>query len=390
MRYRRLIANGISLALLCSMSISAPVMAADPYEITAILSLTGVGAFLGKGTAQGLQALEAYVNKTGGIGGRPLKFNVEDDQTNPQVAVQLANAAIAKKPAVIIGGAFGAVCGAIAPLVKDGPVDYCMSPVIQPPPGSYVFSASVGMDNVLGAAVKYLRAMGLTRIAAIVTTDASGQAAEHAMGTAFASGGSELVAIEHFNPADLSVAAQLARIKAANPQALIAWATGTPAATVFRGLSEADLDVPVLTSNGNSTYAQMKQYAAFLPKLLLFPDLMMQATDRITDKRTLDAEATFKSAMGAIGIKPDQIQGTPWDPALLIVAALRKLGPNAAAAQLRDYLAGMHDFIGIDGAYDFRSYPQRGLGANAIVIVRWDPAKGDWVSVSKPGGVPFK
>ena len=46
----------------------------------------------------------------------------------------------------------------------------------------------------------------------------------------------------HFNPTDVSVAAQIERVKAAKPQAFIAWSTGAPIATVFKGIVQAGLD----------------------------------------------------------------------------------------------------------------------------------------------------
>ena len=71
---------------------------------------------------------------------------------------------------------------------------------------------------------------------------------------------------EHFTITDLSVSAQLAKIKASNAQVLISWATGTPFATVLRGLSDTGLELPLIGSPGNMTYAQMKQYVNILPK----------------------------------------------------------------------------------------------------------------------------
>ena len=56
-----------------------------------ILPLTGGGAFLGKAEQQALQQYEKVVNAGGGIHGKPLKFVFNDDQSSPQVAVQLAN-----------------------------------------------------------------------------------------------------------------------------------------------------------------------------------------------------------------------------------------------------------------------------------------------------------
>jgi branched-chain amino acid transport system substrate-binding protein len=376
------------VALMCTALVGPrPSNAADPFELTAILSLTGVGAFVGTTTEQGLQALELYVNKNGGIKGQPVKFIFEDDQTNPQTAVQLANDAIAKKPAVIFGGSFGSTCGAILPIVaKDGPLDYCLSPALRPPPGSFVFSASTGITDTVAVSIKYLRALGLTRIAAITTTDASGQEADRAIDAAFAANGGGLVTREHFNPADLSVTAQLARIKAAQPQALIAWAAGTPAATVFRGIQDVALDIPVVTSNANSTHVQMRQYAAFLPKVLYFPNPAIAAVDGVSDAPTKAAQKIFFDAMAAIDVKPDVTQSTPWDPGLLVIQALRTLGTDASAAQVRDYLANLQNFTG----YDFKAYPQRGLGESGVIMVRWDPVKSDWFSVSKPGGAPLK
>jgi hypothetical protein len=63
--------------------------AADPYKIDVVTSLTGGASFLGKGEQQSLQLLEKSVNKAGGINGRPLELVFYDDQSSPQVAVQL-------------------------------------------------------------------------------------------------------------------------------------------------------------------------------------------------------------------------------------------------------------------------------------------------------------
>ena len=80
-----------------------PVRAADPYTIDVILSLTGVFAFLGTAEGESLKTLETLINKEGGIRGQQIHFNLLDDQTNPAVAVQLANRIIAKHPAVMLG-----------------------------------------------------------------------------------------------------------------------------------------------------------------------------------------------------------------------------------------------------------------------------------------------
>ncbi len=82
--------------------------------------------------------------------------------------------------------------------------------------------------------------------------------------------------------------------------------------------------------------------------------------------------------------------GTSWDVGLVVVEALRKLGPDANAEQIRAFIANLTDFPGINGIYDFKKYPQRGLGPDSAVIVRFDAADKRWVWLSKPGGVPLQ
>ena len=98
-----------------------------------------------------------------------------------------------------------------------------------------------------------------------------------------------------FNPTDVSVAAQIQRIKGAGPQAMIAWTTGSPIGTVFKAISDAGLDIPVATTDGNMTYAQMDQYAAFLPKTLYIPasQWMGPAAGRTLPPEMASAQAAF-------------------------------------------------------------------------------------------------
>src|ERR1700757_2611472 len=82
--------------------------AADPYEINVVLPLTGSVALLGNAVAKSLALVEENVNKAGGISGRPVKFVIADDQSNPSTAVQLVNRIIAAKAPVMIGPSLNA------------------------------------------------------------------------------------------------------------------------------------------------------------------------------------------------------------------------------------------------------------------------------------------
>jgi branched-chain amino acid transport system substrate-binding protein len=372
---------------------AARVSADDAYEINAILPVTGSGAFLGKEEQDALHTIELKVNNEGGIAGRQIHFVVADDQSNPRTAVQLATALVAKRVPIILGSSLSALCSAMVPLVTTGPVLYCFSPGIRPAENSFVFSSSFSTRDLIVVSVRYLRLRGLTRVGIVTSTDTTGQEAERSIDEAFAlpeNRGMQIVGREHFNPTDLSAAAQMTRLKGSGAQATIAWSTGTPLGTLLRAANDVGLGMPVLTSNGNLTYNQMKQYGTFLPSELLFPAGPSYAPDEIGDKPTRLAVAAYLAEFSVQGIRPDNGQSLAWDPAQLVIGALKSLGVGATAAQLRAYFSQQRNWIGINGSYNFRAIPQRGLGPNGVVMVRWDSANDTWAGVSKPGGVPLK
>jgi branched-chain amino acid transport system substrate-binding protein len=84
----------------------------------------------------------------------------------------------------------------------------------------------------------------------------------------------------------------------------------------------------------------------------------------------------------------DCLNSTAWDPALLLTTALRHVGTNATAEQLRAYLATQR-LAGVNGTYDFKRVPQRGLDDRSVVILRWNAASASWTPASKIGGAPL-
>jgi branched-chain amino acid transport system substrate-binding protein len=366
--------------------------AADIQDINVILPLTGGGAFLGKAEQQSLQQYEKLVNATGGIHGKTLRFVFHDDQSSPQVAVQLANQVKAGNPPVILGSALVALCNAIAPLMKEGPLLYCFSPGIQPAGGSFIYSSSTSTKELAGALLRYFGKKGWRKVALITTTDATGQDANRNFKTLVGSEGHkdvELVAEAQMNPADVSAAAQIQRLKGANPDVLVAWSTGGPVGTIFKAIHDAGVEVPVATTNGNMTYAQMAQYAAFLPKELYIPSAdWLKPSRPVPASEASKARDSFFKAFEGSGIKPDGPSTYAWDPALLVVEALRKLKVDATAEDLRAYLRELKDFAGVNGYYDFKAVPNRGLDESNVIITRWDPAAQVWAVVSEPHGIP--
>jgi branched-chain amino acid transport system substrate-binding protein len=175
----------IACALVASATHSAGA-AGEVFNIPVVIPMTGSAAFLGKEEGAALQIAETTVNKAGGINGRPIKFVIQDDQSNPTVALQLATAIVASKAPIMIGSSITANCSAIAPLMKDGPVDVCLSPGLHPAEGSYIFLPCPSSYDLGIVTAKWLRDRSYKNVAFIYSTDGSGQDGEANMNKALA------------------------------------------------------------------------------------------------------------------------------------------------------------------------------------------------------------
>jgi branched-chain amino acid transport system substrate-binding protein len=320
--------------------------AGAPYTIDVIISETGPGAGLGNDEAQAFALAEKTINANGGINGAPVHFAIQDDQTNPQVAVQLTNQILQKHPLIVIGSSLVASCAAMAPLFVNGPVHFCLSEAFEPPPGSQSWGgggATAPTDDILTPMLRYVREHHLTNLASITTTDASGQQGDRSLDKALLlpeNHDLHIVVREHFANTDISVAALAQHVANSNAQAVLAGTAGTPTGTLLRGLADAGVHLPTLTSAANMNVDQLSRYGDFIPKDMLFTGFAY--FDRATSGPLKAPQTQFYDAFATLGLRPTPPHALAWDPIMIVVAALRRLGTNMTAAQLHTYLENLH------------------------------------------------
>jgi len=362
----------------------------SPFEIDVIAPLTGADAYAGREVQTAFSGLEAYVNRTGRVRGRPVKFVIQDDESSPITSTQLLGVRMTEGVAAIAGTAPVASCLADAAYIQpNGPVLYCFADVVAPPAGGYLFSAGPAPSDQLLAFARYLRTRGWSRIGFIATLDPAGQNAERSLDAVLSLPENRGLAVssrQHFSPADGAVEAQIGAIKASDAQVLVVWATGVPFATVLRGAHDGGLDLPTIAPGSNAIPALLAQGTAVLPRELLLGGNASQALNQVTDRSQQTEIRAYLGAMATLHATPDTVQTLAWDAGWLIVNAYRQIGLNATAEQVRGYLANLRGLAGVGGTYDFRAAPQRGLGADDVYVVRWDPVQAGFVAVSRGGG----
>ena len=337
-------------ALLALMGIAGSGMPAGaqsaPYTFQVILPMTGQAAFSGQAESQSLAAYEKYLNANGGIRGVPIHFDINDDQTSPQVALQLANAAAAAKVPVIFGSAVVATCASIgAAVAATGPVQFCLSPGYSPPKDSYAFATGTTITALTRTLLLYAKLRGFHRVAFIGSTDATGIASAavnaRAVQVARPAAGWNMVADERVTTGDVTADAQMAKIKAAKPDVLWTSTSGTVFGTVIHSMSNVGLDVPVLTTTANANAPQLKRVelaAAARAVLQRRPVPARGSTQR--QRPAHSRRRCSPTRLRASASSPHALHALAWDPLLIAVAALRQFGPTMTADQLKTFILG--------------------------------------------------
>lgn len=361
--------------------------------IHVIVSETGSASFLGTEEAAAFNALAKHVNATGGIDGHKLAFAISDNQSTASTSVSLASPLVSQAPVLMVGSITATDKPVDDLATSSGPVIYDLSPGNHPAPGSYVYSSSNSTTNQTQAFINFAQSKGWKKVAVINSTDSSGQDGWTNIQKAIANSHGAVTVTDHesFDPTAVTVTTQLAKIKATNPQAILIWTTGTPLGTVLSGMQQAGMEsLPTMTTNGNASTSQLGQMTNKLPAQLYFPGAPFMAGVQNLTGETKTQVQTFDTAMKAAGHKvPDEGNALAWDPGLILVSALKKLGLGATASQIHQYIDSLTDFAGINGTYNFtdKSIPDnRGLTISSVYIAQWNKAQGDWTAASGPAG----
>ena len=307
----------------------------DTMKIGMVFSLSG--GFSGPCGAikRGIDTEIEIFNKQGGINGRPVEMIVYDDQSKPEeAALLLKKLAQQDNVPVIMGPCLAAMIVPNKAAVQDTKTPAMSFGAINiTKDDQYLFTLVQPVEMGLDFYLAYSKKQGWTKVATIDTTDDLGERAHAYLKTKVPQLGMQLVAEERYGLSDADVTPQLSKIKAANPQVLMNWASGDPAALVYKNARQIGLDVPDWHSSaaGTSTFFKL---TGDVPKknLLMTIGSKLQVADQLADSDPVKKEAQdFVQAFQAkFNSKPEYSEAIGADSARLVLDALKSSGPDRA------------------------------------------------------------
>ena len=357
---------------------SGPAGSGGDYKIGVLVSQTGAAAQLGNGELQGAQLAADTINAAGGINGHQITLVPLDDKSTPDQALQQAKSLLQQGVVAVVGPSVAGTCNAVAPLFSDGPVDYCLSPAVKP--AGYTWSASVATGALADTAMAYWKKQGITKIAIVNSTDAAGIDGGSVSSSAAAAAGISVTAQVTFDPTATSITPQLQQAMAGSPEALVLWSTGTPMGVGLKGVQELGIKLPILTTDGNLSYAFLNSIKDYTPDDLIIAGTRdfwgenVKVSDDITKLET-DYHQQFQSKFNA---KPDFGPGVAYDAVTLVAQAIKTAGSTDPAA-VKSALEGIEGFEGVVGQYNFSADDHRGLDAKSVRLLQ--VKDGDFVYV---------
>jgi branched-chain amino acid transport system substrate-binding protein len=308
-------------------------------------SMTGATATYGISTDNGIQLATKDVNAAGGVLGKPIKIELQDDAGQPAQANIAVQKLLSDKVVAVLGEFASSNSLAAAPLCQTAKIPM-VSPGSTNPAvtkvGDYIFRTCF-IDPFQGTVCAKFASGTLHAKTAAVITDIKN---DYSVGLSkyfiqeFSKTG-KIVDQESYSAGDSDFRSQLTRVKAANPDIIFLSGYYTEVGNI--AVQARSLGMKQKFLGGDSWDS---------PKLVEIGKDAIQGSYFSThfsaeskDPRVVKFVADYKKQFNA---DPDGISAVAYDGASILYDAIKRAG-STDPAKIRDALAATKDFPGVTG-----------------------------------------
>jgi len=357
------------------------VPAAEPIKVGLVAALSGQSAKSGEGITRGLTIAIDEINARGGVLGRPLTLIRRDDESNPSKGQVAARELIhQEKVAVLFGGIDSPVSLAIVPVVNKEKIPFmgvwaAATPITRNGANpNFVFRVSavdVLVDNALVqyAAQKY----GARRPGMLLINNPWGASNEKGLTEAITGMQLSAAGVEKFEPNDVDMVPQLARLKAAQADVLLLVATVAPGAQVMKSLARLGWSVPVVSHWGISggrfpeLAGAAAQHVDFIQTYSFFGP-----QSAVGEKVLAALKAKYRDIKGLGDVTPPVGVANAYDAMQLVALAITKAS-STEGEKIRQAFYTIETYEGLIKTYHQPFSPENhdALNENDYIMVRY-------------------
>jgi branched-chain amino acid transport system substrate-binding protein len=328
-------------------------------------SMTGSEATFGQSTHNGIMLAVDEINARGGIQGRTIRVVSEDTQSKPEEAANAVTKLIAQDQVVaVLGEVASSNSLAAAPVCQANGVPMITPSSTHPSvtrTGDYIFRMCF-IDTYQGPVMaRYLRGTGIARAALLtdVRSDYS-RGLGDAFAATFKSLGGTIVATQSFSKGDSDFRAQLAAIKASNPEIVFVPGYYNDVGPIAIQARDLGIAQPLVGGDGWES-----------PKLLEIGGKSLEGCLYSNHYFVGDPAPAVQDFVRKYdqryGAKPDSLAALGYDAMRLLGDAMSR-APKLDGRTLRDELTRTRSFAGITGTVSFG--PDRNPTGKKLVMLR--------------------
>ncbi|MFI4994195.1 MAG: ABC transporter substrate-binding protein [Hyphomicrobiales bacterium] len=350
-----------------------------------ITSMTGAASSIGIPYSKGMATGQAAIDS---VGGEKLTYIQIDDGFDPAAAARAARKLIEEDKVDILCGSAGAPPSlAVAAVAAEQKVPIVvMGNVIVPGEGAN-WSVTVPQNPLLmvAADVELMKKSGIKTVAYIGFSDAWGDLVYNSLKKTAEPQGIEIITNERYARADTSVTAQILKIMAAHPDAVLTGGSGTPGALPHMALFDRGYTGPEYSTHAiiNSEFVRVGGQAV---EGVIAPTGPVVVADQLPDsnpikKVALDFLSQYKKVNNEASTDAFAAYGyDTWlivaDTAKRALASGAKPGTPEFRLAMRDALTSTKELVGTHGVYTFQRGQPFGTDERSRVMVKLE--KGAW------------
>ena len=364
----------LTLTLMVSMAACAPAASTEkkPIKVGVLSPLTGPIAAYGQDQINGVNMAVEEINAAGGLLGRQLTVQVEDDEKKPEMAASLTQKLINDGVDVIIGGMSSSSTMAGGPIANGAKI-LMISPWSTNPKaaeGDWVFRACFSDEFQGRIEAKYAaEQLACKRPAMLLDVGDDGSKGQgEVVEKTLKEMGVPLITIENYTTGDKDFKAQLTKIKGLNPDCLITPNYYGEDALIRVQMKELGMDLPMVGGDGNDApeFFTIAGDAA---------NGFMMTSHYAPDDPRPAVQAFRKKYEAKFNVVPRSTAALAYDAMMLYKIAVEKAG-TFDKEKIREAMAGLKDITSLITAPTF-SMDATGTGIKALTIVKAE--NGNWV-----------
>ncbi|MEN3329364.1 MAG: branched-chain amino acid transport system substrate-binding protein [Acidobacteriota bacterium] len=319
----------------------------ENIKIGAFLSMTGATSAYGISASNAIKLATDETNAAGGINGKQIQIDIEDDESNTQQVPEVVNHLIKEhKVHALIAEPVSTRAMVAAPIAQQNKVVMISSASVKPEltmQGDYIFRAcfisSTEGDAIAKFAVDHLKA----KSAAIILDDKNDYALVLAgfFADSFKKRGGQIVSEPKYEANAKDLTAQINAIKTAAPDIVFAPGFYTTATLVASEVKKSGIKSTLIGSDGWDSPNLLNNGGGPFEGVYLANHFWAGSDDPIAKKFMADYRAKY-------GVEPDALAATAYDAARMLFDAFKRAASTESTA-VRNALAQTKDFPGVTG-----------------------------------------